>query len=861
MKRVLSLVALLGLAALLFVAGRWILNSDPGAANAAQPQLQHEAAPASAAAPELDELSDTSGASTEAPLATAGRRESEVRSPDGDAKLARAERSVSVLDATTRLPVAGVEVRYEALAAHQAHAQHPAWSANSLAAWLARDVAATKSDAAGHAELDTPPSAGCVVIAHTPGFIGRAHFAAGEEGVKPLELASDAHLDVLALGPDGGPLAGVPVALRNRVQGHVSDKRVWTTNSEGRTRFEHLGLDVGFEARSSAWSLAIVGLLDERAEFALDPKAWPVETVKLHACPSGAVELSVLDVLGAPLASGKATLGIAGVDDDRSSFWASREETETEVAEGRARFPLVRLGASLEAHVTAPGAPAPVKKKFDGPRVAGEVVRAELRVGAEQPVLRARLLGEAGALANKSIDWSLELRWEWSTSKSNGRVAADADGVVLVALPDRWLSGSQRILQFRIDGDGPLRRARVDLSRELAPGVHDFGDLRLEPLPVLVSGRVVDAHGKPAAQARIHAQAARADETPRGAMGRDRFDSVVDANGEFELRGDAEASRLTLSATTKTARAAEFECAVGARDVVLTLLEGGRIEGALQLDPGVAPNSINVHVLRESVEAGSEDGDDYARVSNDGRFEALQLDPGRYRLRVQVANTEVVLVELEGLYVPADGACEDPRLASIDLRGRLTAIRIEMTPPLPHERVVGQVFATPLDNPGAPLSVMFHDRSVALCVVGRGADLVIAAAGYKTVPISGASGDVKVKLERGPKVRLRLAAGVELPAPPRHLKACLNRPGGQATMLGHFQESVFDSQGELVVYASGAGEFEVEWMLEERTPNSLTTQSLEATEVQRIEVLDAPGEQVFVVHAPKDALAEALEAR
>jgi hypothetical protein len=861
MKRVLSLVALLGLAALLFVGGRWILNSDPGAANAAQPQMQREAAPESAAAPGLEELSETSGASTETPLATAGRRESEVRSTDRDAKLARAERSVSVLDANTRLPVAGAEVRYEALAANRAHAQHPAWSSHSLAAWLATDAAATKSDAEGVARLDTPLGEGCVVIAHTPGFIGRTHFKAGEEGVKPLELVSDAHLDVLALGPDGGPLAGVPIALRHRVQSHVSDQRVRTTNSEGRTRFEHLGLDVGLEARSSAWSLAIVGLLDERAEFALDPKAWPVETVTLHACPSGAVELSVLDVLGAPLASGKATLGIAGVDEDRSSFWASREESETEVAEGRARFPHVRLGASLEAHVTPPGAPAPIKKKFDGPRVAGEIVRVELRAGAEQPVLRARLVDEAGPLANESIDWSLALLFEWSSSNSKGQVKADADGVVLVALPDRWLSGSQRVLQFHIDGDGPLRRARVDLSREFGPGVHDFGDLRLEPLPVVAAGRIVDANGKPVAQARIEANAVREDDEPRGALRHRELDTVSDSKGEFAVRGDVEASRITLSATTKTARAAELECAVGARDVVLTLLEGGRIEGALLLDPGVPPNSINVHVLRESVEASSEDGDDYARVSNDGRFEALQLEPGRYRLRVQVANTEVFLVELEGLYVPADGACEDPRLASIDLRGRLTAIRVEMTPPLPHERVVGQVFATPLDDPGAPLSVMFHDRSVALCVVGRGADLVIAAAGYKTVSISAASGDVKVKLERGPKVRLRLAAGVELPAPPRHLKACLNRPGGQATMLGHFQESVFDSQGELVVYASGVGEFEVEWMLEERTPNSLSTQSLETTEVQRIEVLDAPGEQVFVVHAPKAALAEALEAR
>ncbi len=858
MKRVLSLVALLGLAALPFVGARWLLNSDPGAANAARPGAERETAPASAAAVELDALADPADAGEVQPDALAGRRESEVRTSASAAKPARAERSVTVLDASTRQPLAGVDVRYDVLAVDQLHFQHPAWSGNTLASWLSTGAAATKSDDEGSARLDTTPGRACVVIGRAEGLIGRAYFAAGEEGVKPLELATDAHVEVLALGPDGRPLAGLSIALRNRIQGHITDPRVRTTDSDGRTRFEHVGLDVAFDARDLAWSLAIVGLLDERAEFALDPKAWPRETVELHACPSGEVELSAFDLHGAPMPNGHATLSVAQGDEQRVSFWASREETHSEIANGRAHFPHVRLGASLVARVTPRGASTPIEKKFDGPRAAGEVVRVEVRAGVLEPVLRARLFDEAGPLANKSIDWSLRRSSNWSLTRSDGSVSTDSEGVALVSLPEFWTSGTKRTFLFQMTGDGPVRRARLDLSRELEPGVHDFGDLRLEPLPELASGRVVDADGKPIAQVRVAASAERADD-PTWSSGSGELDAVTDAKGEFVVRGDIQGSRLTLSAATKTARSAEIECAVGARDVRLTLLEGGRIEGGLLLDPGVPTSSLYISVDREDNEPDSENRDKQASLSDDGRFEALQLDPGRYRLRVQTANTQEVLAEIGGLHVPAGGACDDARLASIDLRGLLTAIRIEMVPPLPHERVTGQVFATPLDKPDAPVSLMFHDRTVALCVAGRGADLVIAAAGYKVVSIPAADGDVKIQLERGPKVRLRLPRDFELPKRPRHLKATLRREGMKDSLLGHFQDGAFDASGELVLYAPGVGEFEIEWVLERRTESSLSTRSVAVATPQRIEVLDLAGEQLFELSAPGPEVAKALE--
>jgi hypothetical protein len=111
-------------------------------------------------------------------------------------------------------------------------------------------------------------------------------------------------------------------------------------------------------------------------------------------------------------------------------------------------------------------------------------------------------------------------------------------------------------------------------------------------------------------------------------------------------------------------------------------------------------------------------------------------------------------------------------------------------------------------------------------------------------------GDVTVELTRGPAVRLRLPAGAALPKPPRFLKPYLTASEEGSPMGGHFQQAVFDERREVLLYAPNPGRLRVEWFVEERSENTLSTMSLSVPEAQWIEVLDLAGEQVFELVVP-----------
>jgi hypothetical protein len=100
-------------------------------------------------------------------------------------------------------------------------------------------------------------------------------------------------------------------------------------------------------------------------------------------------------------------------------------------------------------------------------------------------------------------------------------------------------------------------------------------------------------------------------------------------------------------------------------------------------------------------------------------------------------------------------------------------------------------------------------------------------------------------------VRLRLPAGAELPKPPRYLKPFLAQESREGSMGGHFQMEVFDGRGEVLLHAPTHGRLRVDWLIEERSQNSLSTMNLDVAEPQWIEVLDLPGEQVFDVVVPE----------
>lgn len=852
MKRASTLLVVVFLAALLIVLARWLSGDDEVAASAAAPSASN----AATAQPSGDERAvDAPRTGAPAARSATGAAPNEAAATTEALERVRASRALLVLDARTGLAVEGASVRYDAVELGVQPTAHRGWSGATCDEWLRADGPRAQSDAAGRAELDTTLERGCVAVVQHDARIAREHFLPGEDGLKTVQLVPDAELEVLVIGPDNGPLVGAEVALRSRMQSWSHDRRLLRSDSDGRVRFAHVGLE--FEPdETGLWSVALVGLVDSTAEVRLEPNDLPREPVVLRAGAAGAVEVAVTGLDGQPLPAGFVVLEVdeSGTDAPRS-FWKLAENSRVSIVNGLARFEHVRLGESLWVVVEPQGAPAPARKRIDGPRASAELVRVEVRLGEDQPLLALRLLDEAGApLVERSVMWRIEVRSEHGLTSENGQVRSDGEGRLLFALADFWNDATRRSLVLALD-DGALASptAVMDVSREFAPGRHELGDLTLRLPPIVAAGRVVDAQGAPASGAQVHVTELASESEGVSAT----LDVEVDCDeqGAFSVRGETRSTRVKVRAQSRTAQSEERQFERGAADLLLTLVEGGSIAGQLLLDPEAASEALSVRLRPSSPAAKARS----AELERNGALSAKNLVPGLWTLEVKVAGTRDALATVEGLLVPSGGPCVDARLESIDLRGRLTTVRLELVPPRPSDRVLGVVVVTPKSPDGEPFERMLHDRRLVLAVASKGVDLRIETSGFRTVHRPDARGDLRVELVRGPPVRLRVPLGAELPKPPYYLKPFLKPVGSTSTMVGHFQDAALGADREVVVYASGAGEFEVEWLLEKRLESSLTTSPLSVPEPQRIQVLDSDAEQVIDLRLPSEEIAHALE--
>lgn len=310
---------------------------------------------------------------------------------------------------------------------------------------------------------------------------------------------------------------------------------------------------------------------------------------------------------------------------------------------------------------------------------------------------------------------------------------------------------------------------------------------------------------------------------------------------------------MRVTARGEHHRSAPVECAAGTLGLSIELAVTGNVAGHVRLDEGLDPALLS---LRLGPAGRGEDDDGlqvHGQVHPDGGFQVAGLTPGLWNLQFSDSIGRHPVATIEGIEVPSGSPSTDPRLRDIDLRGRLAVVRLSIDPPRPTDLVMGTLIYRPAGSPpgGEDQSTTFlHDTSVVLCVAGSAADLSVRVNGFRAVELAGVRGDVRVELERGPAVRLKLPPGAELPEPPRFLKPYLSAEQDASSMGGHFQQEIFDERREVLLYAPAPGRLQVHWLIETRAENSLSTMTLTVFEPQFIEVLDLGREQVFEVTLP-----------
>ena len=664
---------------------------------------------------------------------------------------------------------------------------------------------------------------------------------------REIELAVDHRLRVRVVDAAGAALAGAVVEIVRRTPwGTWPARQATTQGPESLASFPHVQFTLEPTGKFT-WGVRPRALFEESLAVELHRERLPTDVVQLHVPSTGSVDLRVFDEHG-ELFDGEATVALRIVREGEARAHSpfdhrERPQLEHEVVAGTARFERVELGRELEADVRRGESRISTRAYANGPTRTGETRSIDVRLGADHPVVRLHAVDSSGRpFGGESLDTVVETDSEHMANRIETSVATDDEGVFYVDLAHDWTEGRRRTLTVvRESADGEELSGSVDLARELDAGVHDLGAVRLEPPPVLVSGRVVADGTESGANVRLVLQSY---QEGRAAWSTVRdFKERTDAHGEFEIRRRHRGARLRIAAKRAGSVGAAREFAPGEAGLVLELTPEGAIEGVVLLDDEV-PGSL----VELSVEGDVEHLNYVERttqIGEDGAFRIGRLRAGEHSISVRIRRHHDAIGVFEGIPVTAARTTRDARLNPLDLRGRFRVHEVRLS--ADEHRLSGQVsFGPSGSDPQEAKRAWFDGSEFDLVTEHELLDVEIVARGYRTARLAGVRGRIEVELRRSQSVRLALAPDVELPDRPHFLKAALTRDGHTHNAIDWAAPAFDDETREISVRVPELGKMQVVWIVETRGPSTSSARVVSVDDPQFVDVLDGQN-QVFEI--------------
>ncbi|MEM9378779.1 MAG: sigma-70 family RNA polymerase sigma factor, partial [Planctomycetota bacterium] len=418
-----------------------------------------------------------------------------------------------------------------------------------------------------------------------------------------------------------------------------------------------------------------------RAEVPAPAGAPVPRTGELADGGTGTLEVSVEP----PAAEGRVLLRLSpsgGIFD-----WWSSSIVERELVGGRAVFSGLPLDhfALIEVHLTDRTEGLPWTHECSGPTNAEPDVVVRCELPDALPVLTGRLVDGAGTpqrlatvLARLAFPREMPAQFSraWDGGQRDRTILTDEDGRFAYPVEHRFMEGTRRelLLRPRAGGD-PLSiggTASLDLSRALAAGVQDVGDVRLRTSG-RISGAVRDEAGHGVPRARISVwrrtgngeeQAASAPPSPGGGIpGYTLVASLrttTDSTGRFVVGSPddpLDVVRLRVEASGFASLESE-DVAPGTEGLDLFLPHGFSVHGHVLVDDGIPFDAVRVRIVEERGEAHS------PHVDARGTFRCAELRAGPVQLTTYLDGER-----LDGREVTPAPNDRTGSTVTIDLRG------------------------------------------------------------------------------------------------------------------------------------------------------------------------------------------------
>ncbi|HEX6813078.1 MAG TPA: hypothetical protein VF384_15750 [Planctomycetota bacterium] len=701
---------------------------------------------------------------------------------------------------------------------------------------------------------------------------GQGFLPKGATEALVVAVRTDHTLHVLVVDAGGRPARGSTVLGKGKDGDRPMSWQLGETNASGRLAYRHCQQLAG-EAGSSRIDLVAVIPGGESAPVLVDTIAPPPEVV-LPLPPGGTVTVHVRDAEGKPIDPtflGEPSVRLATYAEKPGSQDA--EVDGLNGAQGRvlldergdAVFGTVAFGRFVMASV----AWSLRSTVVPGPTLENPHVEITVREGDDDVVLTGTLL-DAEGLPLATSQFSATCKFKNGMSSRNGRT--DASGRFRLALPS-LPAGQQIALSFDTKVASLADPQACELPpRLLTKGRNDLGEVRLARHSLLVAGKVVMAAG--GEPPRVHIQVERQQD---GRWQQEwNLHPEWGEGGAFTMRSGITKGtpiRLSLQASNFLP-IAPIECAAGDTGLEIELRQGGSARATFLVDDTVPLDRLTFR-FRSMDAAKKPDGraDMMERlqhfpgqqVAQDGRLqrEWHGLEPGRYRLQAMCGGVAQPIVAIDDVEI-AGGPCADPRLADIELRGRVRAFEIRAMAsdgkPIASRDAFVVIRSSGDEWCGFHLAAGFVRIAAPAAV-----DLIVLAKGHRAAFVNGVFDPRTIELEAatnanlafvlpaplpdGATLRLRLRPALELP---RRAQLQLDTGRGMSAENFFVEEATIDASGKAVVPVRfpGSHAIEITVSLGKRAPS---TRDLEPSAI----TLPAAGE--IAVRVGQKGLDRALE--